>query len=127
MPADKLPFEYSGGKGHNTRIDYAFRDGDIVVRDSIIIEGAITEDQASELAGYLLDGKYFKPEKLMLPDLLAKMPSDWEEKDECPHEIERIGLTTRNEADFAPSAEQLLLLAENAELPVSWNTEQTLS
>lgn len=126
MSVGKLPFEYTGGKGHNTRIDYLFRDGDITVKETVIIEGSMDAEQAQELSE-ALSGKLFDPNKLGLPDLFSKMPVDWNEGYNTLHEIERIGLTDRESAEFSPTVDQILILAENADLPATWSTENSMS
>lgn len=124
MPANGLPFEFnSEGKGSNTRLDYAFKDGNYAVRESVVLEGRLSEEEIREISGNLLEGCRFLPGKLGIPDLLSKMPTTWEEKDESFHFIERVSFTPRPEDDFVPSAEQFLALAENYEFPLLWSTE----
>ena len=124
MPANSLPFEFNyEGKGENTRVDYAFKDGDHAVRESIVLEGRLSEAEVREISGNLLDGCSFLPRKLGLPDLLSKMPAIWVETDEPYHFIERISYTPRAESDFAPSAEQFAALAGNYDFAASWNPE----
>lgn len=123
MPANGLPFEFSDGNGANTRIDYAFRDGDVVVRESIVLEGRVSIDDVQGMAESLKEGCKFLPRKLGVPDLVSKMPSSWIETADPYHEIERISFTAREEDDFAPSSEQFVAMAENYEFMASWSSE----
>lgn len=121
MSSNELPFEYNAeGKGANTRIDYAFKDADYTVRESIVLEGRLTADDVAEISRSLKDGCFFIPRKLGLPDVLSRMPSTWEEEGEPFHFIERISYTPRPENEFAPSAEQFAALAENYDFAASW-------
>lgn len=129
MSANGRSFEFvETGNGANTRIDYAFRDGEIIVRESIILEGKVDQSEIDELAESLPEGKFFSPQTYGMPDLLAKMPAHWvEESKDYLHHIERISYSPNKADEYAVSMEQFVYIAASAEMPSTWNTENSMS
>lgn len=127
MRSNDKPFEFnSSGAGANTRIDYALYDGAHNAKESIVLEGRLSEEDINDIIESLEDGKLFLPNKVGIPDLLSRMPSDWEEEDrDYPHVIERISFTNNPEGDYVTS-EQFVTMIATSNLPTTWSSEAAL-
>ena len=125
MRSNDLPFEVnSTGAGANTRIDYALHDGGVHAKESIVLEGRLSEEDIKEIIEALESGKHFLPNKVGIPDLLSRMPASWnEESKDYLHTIERISFTNNQEDDYAVSADQFLTMVVTSNLPTTWSSE----
>lgn len=125
MRSNDLPFEFnSTGAGANTRIDYALHDGGKQAKESIVLEGRVSEEDIKEIIEALDKGKYFLPNKVGIPDLLSRMPASWDEEDkDYFHSIERISFTNNPEDDYAVSAEQFVTMVVTSNIPTNWSSE----
>jgi len=124
MRSNDMPFEFnSTGAGANTRIDYALHDGAHHARESIVLEGRLSEEDITEIIESLDDGNLFLPNKVGIPDLLSRMPGSWVEGDkDYFHTIERISFTNNPEGGYV-TAEQFVTMAVTSNLPTSWSSE----
>lgn len=66
---DKQPAEPEKAAGINTRVDYLYRDGSNYKMHSCeIVRGAITPEQIKQIEDSLIDGEYFYPSEVGLPE-----------------------------------------------------------
>lgn len=66
---DKLPMASKGVDSTNTRVDYLYRDGsNYKMHSSEIVSGAITPEQVEQIKNSLIDGEYFYPADVGLPE-----------------------------------------------------------
>lgn len=124
MRSNDQPFEFnSTGTGSNTRIDYALYDGVHHARESIVLEGRLSEEDVKEIIETLDEGKLFLPNKVGIPDLLSRMPGSWVEDDkDYYHTIERVSFTNNAESEYV-TAEQFSTMAVTSNMPTSWSSE----
>lgn len=124
MRSNDQPFEFnSTGAGSNTRIDYALYDGAHHARESIVLEGRLSEEDIKEIIETLDEGNLFLPNKVGIPDLLSRMPGSWVEGDkDYYHTIERVSFTNNTESEYV-TAEQFATMAVTSNMPTSWSSE----
>lgn len=66
---DKLPEEPQKIAGINTRVDYLYRDGSNYKMHSCeVVRGVITPEQIEKIKNSLIDGEYFYPSEVGLPE-----------------------------------------------------------
>ncbi len=66
---DKLPMVSKDTSSTNTRVDYLYRDGsNYKMHSNEIVRGAITPEQVEQIKNSLIDGEYFYPADVGLPE-----------------------------------------------------------